>query len=334
MIKKSGIILIFVLLGVLLSSCAVGKNGPEAEFVFRYAENQAEDFPTTLAGEYFAQQVYERTDGRIQIIVYPDEALGDERAVIEQMQFGGIDFSRLNLSPLAELDSRFYLLQLPYLYDSGEHMWRVLDSELGEKYLDMVQDLGLYGLSWVDAGARSFYARTPIYTLEDMAGMRTRVQENRLMERLTESLGAIPQRLRYGMVLSALQTGEIDSAENNIPSYLSMGHYLIAKYFLEDEHTRIPEMMVMSQVTMDKLSEADRAIIYQAAKEAGLYQRKLWLEYEESAREMLVKRGCTMISFSKEAKAAFIQAVSNVYDEFAADEAETIQKIRDMGDAH
>ena len=332
--KQSWIILAACLLALLLlAGCRPQKAASEPEFVFRYAENQAEDFPTTLAGEYFAHRVWEMTNGRIEIMVYPNEELGDERSVIEQLQFGGIDFSRLNLSPVAELDTRYYALQLPYLYDSSEHMWGVLDSDIGASYLEMTKGLGLCGLAWVDAGARSFYSRTPIYCLEDIKGLRIRVQENRLMQRLVESFGANSQKLRYGMVLSALQTGEIDSAENNIPSYLSMGHYLIARYFLEDEHSRIPEMIVASQVTMDKLSVEDYAVIQTAAKEAGLYQRELWTEYEKSAREQLISGGCTMISLSAEAREELAAAVGVVYDEFILTDADadTVETIRQLG---
>ena len=330
--KRYWALLAACLLLVLLASCQSREDRIEPEFVFRYAENQTEDYPTTLAGKYFAERVKELTNGRIEIIVYADELLGDERSVIEQLRFGGIDFSRLNLSPLAELDARYYVLQLPYLYDSSEHMWRVLDSDIGERYIQIAGDSQLCGLAWVDAGARSFYSRAPIHALEDMAGLRIRVQENMLMQRLVESLGALSQQMRYGIVLSALQTGEIDSAENNIPSYLSMGHYLIAKYFIEDEHTRIPEMIVASQVTMEKLSAQDREIIQRAAHEAGLYQRELWSAYEKSAREQIVKGGSTIITLSPETMSELVAAVSIVYDEFVLDrdDVDTVEKIRQL----
>ena len=332
MIKRVALMLICCLSMTCLSACREQAGGSEPEFVFRYAENQADGFPTTMAGKFFAERVKALTNGRIEIIVYPDEALGDESSVIEQLQFGGIDFSRLNLSPLAELDERYYALQLPYLYDSGEHMWRVLDGDIGAEYLKITEDLGLVGLSWMDAGARSFYTSAPVCGLSDMANMRIRVQENTLMLRLVESLGANPQMLRYGAVLSALQTGEIGGAENNIPSYLSMGHYLVARYFLEDEHTRIPEMVVASHVTMEKLSPDDRAIIQSAATEAGLYQREAWLAYEKQAREQIRKSGGSIIALSPEARESFRAAVSVIYDEFAADPdaQRTIQAIRDL----
>ena len=318
------------LLVAVVASCQMREDIPEPEFVFRYAENQTEDYPTTLAGKYFAERVKELTNGRIEIIVYANEVLGDERSVIEQLQFGGVDFSRLNLSPMAELDARYYVLQLPYLYDSGEHMWRVLDSDIGERYMEIAGDSQLCGLAWVDAGARSFYSRMPIYTLEDMAGLRIRVQENMLMQRLVESLGGLSQQMRYGMVLSALQTGEIDSAENNIPSYLSMGHYLIAKYFIEDEHTRIPEMIVASRITMEKLSEQDREIIQKAAHEAGIYQRELWSAYEKSAREQIIRGGSTVITLSPDTMDELVAAVSVIYDEFVFDKEDLaiVEKIR------
>ena len=151
--------------------------GPEPEFVLTYAENQAEDYPTTLGAYRFAQLVEERTGGRIQIQVNAGGTLGDERTVIEQLQFGGIDFARVSLSPLAEFVPRMNVLQMPYLYNDSQHMWRVLEGPVGDEFLGAVDSAGLTALSWYDAGARNFYSsRKPVQTVEDVKGMRIRVQ--------------------------------------------------------------------------------------------------------------------------------------------------------------
>lgn len=314
---------------LLLGGCTGAPRAKEPEHVFRYAENQPADYPTTLGAYRFAELVEERSGGRIKIFVYPDAELGDERSVIEQMQYGGIDFGRVNLSPLSEYDQRLFVLQLPYLYRDGAHMWRVLDGEIGKQYLSQLSDIGVVGLAWVDAGARNFYTKdAPIRSLKDMRGLSIRVQENAMMERLVELLGAEPVQMRYSEVLPALQTGKIDGAENNFPSYKSMDHYLVAQYMVEDEHSRIPEAIIASQAAMRRLSEADRLLVEAAAHEAAAYQRELWRQYEQDMRNFVLANGCEVYPMTTAEKEAFMTVTETLYQEFAADELDTIARIQ------
>lgn len=314
----------------LLSGCASGGVQPP-EHAFRYAENQASDFPTTLAAYYFADRVYELSDGRIKICVYPNAELGDEFSVVEQMQFGGIDFGRVSLSTLSEYDNRLFVLQMPYLYRDRDHMWRVLDSEIGRMYLEGLSAIQIKGLAWVDAGARNFYTQKgPVTSLADMQGLRIRVQENALMERLVQLLGAEPVQMRYSEVLQALQTGKIDGAENNYPSYQSTGHYLVASYLLEDEHALIPEPIIASEAAMDRLSPEDRELIAIAVQEAALYQRELFQEYERLKRTQVIESGCEIFIMADTEKEAFMAATVELYQEFAGDSMDIIESIRGM----
>lgn len=219
--------------------------GQCAEFVLTYAENQAEDYPTTQGAYKFAELVYERTGGKIEIQVNAGGVLGDEKTVIEQLQFGGVDFARVSLSPLAEFVPKLNVLQMPYLYTSREHMWKVLEGSIGDDFMNSFGGSHLVALSWYDAGARNFYsAAKPIESLEDMKGLNIRVQESELMMDTIEALGATPVPTAFGEVYSGLQTGKIDGAENNWPSYESTRHYEVAKYYTLDEHTRVPELQL------------------------------------------------------------------------------------------
>ena len=205
---------------IALWGCAAQNTSRETEnvpeFVLTYAENQAEDYPTTQGAYKFAELVKERTDGRVEIIVNAQGTLGDERTVIEQMQFGGIDFARVSLSPLSEFVPELNVLQLPYLYTGADHMWKVLEGEIGDRFLNSFDYSGLVALSWYDAGARNFYNSShSIERLEDMKGMVIRVQESELMSDSIRALGAVPKQMAYGEVYSGLQIGEIDGAENN-----------------------------------------------------------------------------------------------------------------------
>jgi tripartite ATP-independent transporter DctP family solute receptor len=301
----------------------------EPEFIFRYADNQPEDYPTTVAARRFADLVFERTNGRIKIEVYGGAQLGDEKSVIEQLQFGGIDFCRVSASPLAEFSPSLNVLQMPYLYRDEAHMWKVLDGQIGQDFLNSLDDAGFIGLSWYGSGSRSFYnSLRPINTLEDLAGLKIRVQENDLMMGMVKALGANPTPMAYGEVYGALQTGTIDGAENNWPSYESTSHYEVAKYYVLDQHTRVPEPQLMSKVTANKLSAEDLAIIKECAKESALYQRELWTEREKVSEEKVRAAGNVITELSPEEMAKFVEACQPLYKEFCSDYMGIIADIR------
>ncbi len=225
---------------VIILQPAGQQNETVPEYVFSYAENQAQDYPTTLGAIKFAEMVEERTEGRIRILVYAEGVKGAEGEIIRQMKFGGVDFARVSLSQLAEYIPEMNVLQMPYLYTDSEHMWRVLDGEIGVSFLSLADEYGLVGLSWYDAGARNFYtADRPITCLEDIEGMRIRVQESDMMADMVEALGANAVKLDYADVYAGIERGIVDGAENNWPSYESMKHDEVAKYFTVDEHTRL-----------------------------------------------------------------------------------------------
>lgn len=298
------------------------------EYVFRYAENQAADYPTSQGAYRFAELVEERTDGRIQIIVYTSGDLGREKDIIQQMQFGGVDFARISISQLGGIAPKLNVLQMPYLYRSSEHMWSVLDGEIGEELLGEVNQYDLVGLSWYDAGTRNFYNSVkPITCLEDMQGMKIRVQESSLMEDMVTSLGATPIPISYEQVYSAIEVGEADGAENNWPSYESMKHYEVAEYWTEDEHTRVPEMQMCAQSTWNRLSEEDQNIIRQAAVESAIYERELWAEREKTAKERAVAGGALVTELSAAEKEKFQSVMEPVYAKYCSNYLDIIDKI-------
>lgn len=321
-----------LVLVMLLASChAPDTNEPKPELILRYADNQPEDYPTTEAARYFAQLVEERTEGKILIRVYPNGELGGENSVIKQVQFGGIDMCRACMGTLAGVMPDLDVLQLPFLYTDGDHMFRVLDNEIGDMFLNSMQEVGLCGLSWFDAGARSFYTREPIYKLEDLSNLRIRVQDSDAMSRMVSLLGAVPIRVDYGDVYSAMQTGKIDGADNNWPSYVSSGHYEAALYFLQDEHSRLPEMQVISMDAIEKIAAVNEDyvdVIYQCAKESALYERELWKEREAKAKELALERGCCVIELDEAELEKFKQAVQPMYEEQTPANKEMIDKIK------
>lgn len=322
-----------VLLCLLLCGC--GGTVQDADLpllILRYGDNQPEDYPTTRAAEYFARLLEERTRGKICVRLYCNGELGDETQVFEQVQIGGIDMARVSLGTLAEYHPEVEVLQLPFLYDDAEHMWRVLDGPIGEEFLTGTRQADIIGLSWFDAGARSFYTREPVGGLEDLQGLSIRVQESSQMSRMVELLGARPVQIPYNDVYSALQTAKIDGAENNWPSYAATGHDQAARYYLLDEHARLPEMQIMSTVALDKIAAIDEdyvTILRQCARECALYERELWLEEEKDAEALVRDHGCVVTTLTDAQLAQFRQAVQPMYEAYSEEQQALIQQIRD-----
>lgn len=321
------VLVIAVLGGILYYKDQESRSVPE--FVLTYAENQAEDYPTTLAAQRFAEMVYEQTDGKVEIRIRPNSILGDEYSVIEQIRFGGIDFCRASLSTLAEVVPKLNVLQLPYLYEDSEHMWEVLDGEIGAELLEEFDGSGMVALSWYDAGARSFYtSQQPIRKPEDLKGLRIRVPESELMADLLRAMGAEPVVLAFDEVYSSLVTGTIDGAENNWPSYESLHHNEVAPYFTVDEHMRVPECQVVSQQTWDKLPEEYQQIIRECARESAEYERSLWKEQEEYAHAAVLESGTKEIILTEKEKKAFEEAAQPIYEKYASEYMDLVEGIR------
>jgi len=297
---------------------------PQPELILRYAENQPEDYPTTKAALAFAEMVAQRTDGRVKVVVYSGGELGAELSVIEQMQFGGIDFARVSLSQLAGLLENLSVLQLPYLYEDAKQMWR-------DGFLSTLENVDLVGLSWFDAGVRSFYTREKAATLVDLQGKVIRVQESDMMSEMVSDMGAVPVQVVYSQVYAALHNGRIDGAENNWPSYEAMGHYEVAPYFLKNEHTRVPEIQIASRAALEKLAGLDSSfpgIVRGCARDSANVERRLWAEREAQAEEDMRAWGVEVTTLSEAEMQKFRAAVRPMYERFA-EQAELIRQIQE-----
>ena len=320
--------------GTALGLCGCQKQEttePQPELILRYAENQPEDYPTTQAALAFAGLVAEQTDGRVKVAVYSGGELGAEQSVIQQMQFGGIDFARVSLSQLAVYIPALSVLQLPYLYEDADQMWRVLDGSIGDEFLALLDEMSLVGLSWFDAGVRSFYTREKVTCLEQLRGLTLRVQESDMMSEMIVDLDAKPSQVVYSQVYAALHNGQIDGAENNWPSYEAMGHYEVAPYFLQDEHTRVPEIQLASSAAIEKLEALDPSfpdVLRTCARESARTERRLWAEREARSEQELREWGVEVTTLSDAEKQKFRAAVQPMYDEFA-DQAELLERIRE-----
>ena len=248
--------------------------------------------------------------------MFPSGQLGDEKSVLEQVQLGAIDFARINASPLAEFNDDFTVFSVPYLFSSDDHLWNFLNGETGTALLDGLQAAKMQGLAYYDSGSRSFYSTKPLTSIDELKGQKIRVQQSEINIKLMEALGASATPMPYGEVFSALQTGIIDGAENNLPSFDSSNHYQEAKYLIMDHHTRVPEVLLMSKAAWEKLSEEDKALIKQAALDSVETQRKAWADYEEKSLKTLNEAGVTITEV--EDITPWQEAVKPIIDEFTS----------------
>ena len=297
----------------------------DPQVVLKLAEVHPQGYPTELADEEFAKLVAERTQGRIKVEVYPGAQLGDEKAAIEQVQIGAIAFTRVSSAPMAQFSKQLGVFSLPYIFDSKDHMWAFLNGAGGKKMLEDLTASGFVGLAYFDGGARSFYSTKPMTKVEDLKGLKFRVIQNEWSVKMVNAFGANATPMAYGQVFSAIQTGVIEGAENNAPSYLTSSHYQVAKNYLLDGHQRIPEVLVASKTVFDGLSREDQAVIRKAAADSVAKQRQLWDAFEGEALAKVKAAGSTVVAVKD--LAPYQRAVEPVIKEASTQFGDSLKAI-------
>ena len=310
----------FTTIATLLASTAFATGAFACDITLRSSDTHPDGYPTVEGVKYMGELLAERTDGRICVEVFHSAQLGEEKDTIEQTQFGVIDLNRVSMGPFNNIIPETQVPSLPYIFRSTEHMHHVLDGDVGNDILAACADHDLIGLTYYDAGARSFYnSQHPISSLDDLAGMKFRVMQSDLFVDMVGALGANATPMPYGEVYSSIQTGVIDGAENNWPSYESSGHFEVAGYYTLDQHLMVPEVLVMSKMSWDKLSPEDQEIVMQAAKDSTARQRELWAEREAVSEEKVRAAGNEIITDFD--KTPFIEAMVPVYEKYVTDPA-------------
>ncbi|MCR3722270.1 tripartite ATP-independent transporter solute receptor, DctP family [Prauserella flava] len=302
-------------LGLGLAACG-GAGGAQESVTWRLAETHPGDYPTTKADEWFAEELSKRSDGRIQVDVYPDAQLGEERDVLEQMQMGSVELNRTNANLVGEFVPSWKAYGIPYAFASEEHFWNFLQGEGGQAKLDELSEMGAVGLAYYDSGARSLYTNgKPVEKPEDLAGRNIRVQPGSITAEVVEQLGGSATTMDFGEVYSGIETGVIDGAENNLPSYVSTRHYEVADNLTLNEHQRVPEVLMISQSAMDQLSEQDQQLVREVAEESTEVQRELWQEEVTASRKTLEDAGVTITEVDD--KQPFEDAVGGLKERYA-----------------
>ncbi|MFC2132802.1 TRAP transporter substrate-binding protein [Bacteroidota bacterium] len=286
--------------------------------------------PVHKAMVFMARRVDELSEGKLEVQIYPNQQLGTERQCVELLQVGSIDMTKVSAAVMEGFSPVFKVLSLPYIFRDLDHAHKIYDGEIGKEILLKSEKAWLRGLCFYDAGARSFYSKEkPILTPDDLNGLKIRVMSSNTAVNMIKALGGSPTPISWGELYTALQGGVVDAAENNPPSFNISHHYEICKYYSLDEHTYIPDVLLISTRVWRKLNAEEKDWLQTAVNESVLYQRKIWKESEKEAFEIFKESGVEIFYPDKK---LFSEKVKPMYDNYKNDKEvfEFITRIREV----
>lgn len=282
----------------------------------KLAHNLERSHVVHQAFEEMAKEVKQLSDGKMTIRIYPSSQMGSARETMELLQNGALDMTKGSASDLESFDNVYAIYNLPFLFKDQAHFNKVVFGEVGKEIMDSTKEKGFFALSAYVAGTRSFYAKKPITKPEDLKGLKIRVQASPTTIKMIELMGGSPTPISFGEVYTAMQQGVVDGAENNVPSWVQTRHIEIAKVFSEDEHASIPDFLVISTKTWDKLTPEQQQILAKAATDSQIYQQKLWDKIDADTRAQAKAMGGEIVKVDK---APFRTAVQPLFDDFNKD---------------
>jgi tripartite ATP-independent transporter DctP family solute receptor len=302
----------------------------QQKMAFKASDVHPVGYPTVEATEDMGKKLEQATGGRLSIQMFAAMQLGGEKEAIEQAQVGAIQLARVSVGALGPVVDDLNVFNLPFLFRNTAHAQKVMDGAIGQELLDKVTNnpqAQLVGLCWMDAGARNMYdSKKPIRTIDDLKGLKMRVMGNPMFVDMMNDLGGNGVAMGYDQVFSALQTGVVNGAENNPPSFVFDNHYQVAKYYSLTEHLIVPEILVFSKRTWSTLSADDQALIKKLARDAQFDERKKWEEYEQKAFDKMKQSGIEIIQIAD--KKPFQDAVKPVWDKYGPKYKSMIDRIQ------
>src|SRR3989344_9137442 len=295
----------------------------------KFADIHPAGYPTVVAEEQLGKTLVADSDGKLTFKMFAGGVLGSEKEVVEQAQVGAIQMTRVSLGIVGPVVPDVNVFNLPFVFRDQAHMRKVIDGEIGDEILAKITDseFGLVALAWMDGGTRNLYSKKPVRKIEDLKGMKIRVQGNPLFIDAFNAMGANGIAMDTGEIFSALQTGVIDGAENNPPTMLEHNHYQNAKFYTLTGHLILPEPVVISKTTWEKLTPEQQALVKKLATEAQFEERKLWDEKSASAEAKLKAGGVEFITLTDAEKKEFVDATAPVRAQYGAPYADLIKRI-------
>ncbi|WP_426358742.1 TRAP transporter substrate-binding protein [Pseudocolwellia sp. HL-MZ19] len=326
-LKKTSM-LIVLLLSLMTISCQ--KNNQQMISI-SLAHNSDIQHPIHQALIYFDERLQVISNNTMSLKLYPGEQLGSEREILELIQIGTLGMTKISASSLETFVPQMKIFNLPYLFRNKSHFWQVLNSPLGEELLQNGEKYRIKGLGYFDAGSRSFYTvNKKIESPKDLAGLKIRVMGSKSAVDMVNTMGGASTPVSWGEIYTALQQGIVEGAENNPPSFFYSKHYEVSKYYLLDEHTSIPDVIVVGTHVWNKLNTEQQTWLKQAMKEATVYQRKLWDEATKMALTKVKEAGVMVIEADK---SLFESSVSSIYKKIENPELLTlVDNVRLIGD--
>jgi tripartite ATP-independent transporter DctP family solute receptor len=326
----------FIKLGAAIGAAAslppLSPASAQTKATFKAADVQPPDYPTVVATESLGAKLQSATGGRLSVQVFPSAQLGAEKETIEQTQIGAVQMLRVSAGALGPIVDDINVVNMPFLFKNTAHAEKMMDGEIGQALLDKISahaNARLIALCWMNSGSRSIYnSKRPIKSIDDLKGLKVRVIGNPIFIDMMNALGGNGVAMGYDQVFSALQTGVIDGAENNPPSYVFSNHYTAAKYYSLTEHLIIPEVLAFSKRAWTNLSAEDQNLIRKFAREAQFEERELWKKFEQEAMKRAQAAGCEIIEITD--KAPFQNAVKPVWDKYGPKYQDMIQRIQSI----
>ncbi len=282
--------------------------------VLKLAHGLEVSHPVHVAMVHMADRLAESSGGRLRVEIHPSGQLGEERELIEMLQIGSLAMTKVSASPLESFVPEMAVFSIPFVFRNYEHLWRVLDGDIGHRLLLAGERSYLRGLCYYDAGPRSFYTTgTPVRTPDDLRGLKIRVQKSITSTRMVRTLGGSATPIDWGELYSALQQGVVDGAENNLPSFFLSRHYEVSRYFTADEHTWVPDVLLISTHVWEQLSAEERRWLDAAVASSVVEQRRLW---REASRDALAEIRAAGVEIIQPDKAAFRRAVQPLFESY------------------
>lgn len=275
---------------------AAGCTDPHQGTTITLAHGLDPTHPVHLAMLEMGRSLEERSSGSMSLALYPSEQLGSERECLELLQIGSLDMTKVSAAVLENFAPAYRVLSAPYLFRDEAHRVAVLDGDVGRELLLSSESMRLRGLGFYDAGSRSFYTRErPIRSPRDLVGLKIRTQESPSALALVRALGGAAAPIAWGELYTALEQGVVDGAENNPPSFHLARHFEVAPYLSLDEHTSVPDVLLVATRTWEQLDSKQRTWLEAAARDSVAVQRRLWREATETALRAVSQNGVEIV---------------------------------------
>jgi tripartite ATP-independent transporter DctP family solute receptor len=317
-----------LVLCLILAACSVTQAAARPEVILKLGHGLDTTHPVHKAMVFMADKVREKSGGQMQVEIFPSEQLGNEKECIEALQLGYLAMTKTSSAPMEGFVSQMQVFGIPYLFRDAEHFWKVCNGPIGKKLLLSGESKRLRGLCYYDAGARSFYSARPINQPSDLAGMKIRVQNSIMSMKMVQAMGGSPTPIPWGELYTALDQGVVDGAENNSPSFRTSRHYEVCEYYSLDEHTRLPDILIISTRVWSRLSPEQQRILQEAVDESVEYQRKIWAEAEEADLKTVQEGGAKIVQPDQ---APFRESVRALWQEYEGTEiGNLIQQLQEV----